>query len=327
MSRFVIVLFFFAIFSAVFLADRLPRPVAPLQPVVLPSSPDRPQTYPQGVMMAVNAQGKPVFGFPDPMPVPQMLRAVAMPVTDVDAAYPEVPAPQLGPLQAVMIGECAVQMSLQPLPLAMVTLSLTAPCQPQSRFVVGHGAISFATVTDSAGKAHMTVPALASPARFSVFQDNLEMVVGTVIVPDKRGYDRVAVHWTTQEDIALHAFSPTASDAVASGAVDAGQSKSVMEDRGYLFALRDNAEERPVHLKVFTFPAGYRASSGGIILALSNLLNPHNCGREIDMVVVESLAGAPPRATPVSPRMPGCSQIGHDVFLTTNLDRLLDQSR
>jgi hypothetical protein len=225
--------------------------------------------------------------------------------------------------------ECPVTFVGERQPLALVKLSLTAPCLPATRLIIRQGPLEFAVRTNATGAADFTVPALARDASFTVLRDNTELARTDVIVPDIWRFDRVALNWRGPEILNLHAFGEAAyfGDAGHIWRAAPGSLADVADGRaGYLFEYRDHAGDMPIHAEVFTFPAGQDVSDGKITMRISSLLHPRNCGREVDFRVIKALDRDGPKVTPLSVRMPGCGQLGHVVMLDKDLPTLIAEA-
>ena len=251
-------------------------------------------------------------------------------VRDLNALYPASDPPRISEVMAVPLSGCDVTLAAVAQPPAMVQLSLGAPCLPSSRFVVRHAEVAFTITTDAEGKGQLMVPALDVVAEFAAVHDNLLYAVTDVRVPDKVLYDRVAIHWETDQPLNLHAFDETAFIGgpghiweAAPGSADA----VVSGQGGYLFSHHAEDAVFPINTEVFTFPAGRSVEDGLTGLRLSNLLNPRNCGREVDLQVVEAVRQSPRRVTGVTAQMPLCDQIGYVVLLAKDLPTLVAEQR
>ena len=249
---------------------------------------------------------------------------------DLADRYPDVVSPALGRVDASPVSGCSVNLTATVQPLAMVQLDLRASCQPLARFVILHETLAFAVATDAAGSAEVQVPAFDRRARFVATLDNLNYASAEVDVPELRRLDRVALHWRSSEAINLHAFEESAFIGgpghiwqAAPGSIEAVRTGT----GGYLMKFADADAEQPAQVEVFTFPVGAGVDDTDYSLRISNLLNPANCGREIDFDVIEVSAGNEPVTTQLSPKMPGCGQIGYVVLLAKDLQTLLSDAR
>jgi hemin uptake protein HemP len=90
---------------------------------------------------------------------------------------------------------CDVTMDAQVLPLAMVALSLNAPCQPNAAVTIHHQGMMFTMVSDQFGQMGVLVLVLAQDAFFiSAFADGAG-AVAAVAVPELANVDRAVVQW------------------------------------------------------------------------------------------------------------------------------------
>ena len=102
--------------------------------------------------------------------IPQASQALDIPIPVRLAALddaadimmlPEIAAPAAAPEPV-----CSVTMDATVLPLAMVSLAVAAPCQPNAAMSIHHQGMMFTVLTDDAGIADIFVPALAEDAFF-----------------------------------------------------------------------------------------------------------------------------------------------------------------
>lgn len=304
----------------------------------MPETLDQPQIAEQrpvaepvtGVMMAKNGQNVPVFGFPDRTYRPSVTGDDRLLSIDVDAVYREFKSPQLGRLQAVQTTACYTQLEAQRAPLAMVDLTLNAPCKPNTQFEIEQGVMIVSVMTDDEGRAQIRLPALAFRTSFAALSQNVEHHKVNVIVPQIRNFDRVALGWRGKEQLQLHAFE-NGSFIGGPGHVWTG-SGHLLEDAiagnsGYIHRLDTVTDDSAYHAEVYTFPAGRRMADGTVNLQVANLLHASNCAREVDFTVLQVTDGNNFEATALSPKMPACNQIGFAVLLTDDLPTMIAKAR
>ena len=107
----------------------------------------------------------------------------------VDVPVPEPMAPLAAPEPA-----CEVAMTADTLPLAMVAVSVVAPCQPNAAVTIHHQGMIFSQLTDEAGRVDVVVPALAKEAFFIAAFAGGEGAVASTPVPDLANYDLSLIH-------------------------------------------------------------------------------------------------------------------------------------
>lgn len=303
--------------------DADPMPEIMSAPVVVGNTP-----VAHGVMMAVTSDNMPVFGVPRAVRVTVPSES-ALPDGLLATIYHAVEPPAFDALLAMPDPDCPVTLVGEALPLALVEVSLDAPCLPATRLVVRHGPLEFAVRTTATGTVDFTVPALAREASFTVLRDNIELARTAVFVPDIARFDRVALNWRGPEVLNLHALGKAAEIGEEGHIWRAapGSLGDVATGRaGYLFEFRDREADMPVHAEVFTFPAGQGVLDGKITMRVSTLLHPRNCGRAVDFRAIKAVDGHGPHVTSLSVRMPGCGQLGHDVMLDKDLTTLIAEA-
>ena len=303
-----------------------PEPVAAVP--APPAAPIVDYTLPNSIQLTQNDQGVPVFGFPERIfrPVPDRDRRII----DVDAVYRELQPPPLGPLSASPVSVCSVRLLARRAPVAMVALSVNAPCFPQTTFEIRQGPLRFTVVTDQNGRVSLDVPAIDLRSGFAILSDNIQHDSVEVVVPEVRSFDRVAIQWDSAEKLQLHAFEGGAFIGGA-GHIWSGADQTVGDAQSglYGFVTRFGSAEgdTPLQAEVYTFPAGLRMSDGRVALRISNLIHSGNCGREVDFKVIEVIGGMAPKVTHLSPRMPACGQAGFAVLLADDLPTMLAGAR
>ncbi|MEM9755571.1 MAG: hypothetical protein AAF914_06240 [Pseudomonadota bacterium] len=116
------------------------------------------------------------------------------------------PGPGRQPLDTGRAGlPCGARLSAEARPAAMVALSITDPCRPDTNLILSHGGLSITVTTDPMGAAEIVMPAFADPAAFTVQIGQGDPLVASVAVPDIADFHRVAIQWSGPEDLRLRA--------------------------------------------------------------------------------------------------------------------------
>ncbi|NDV02685.1 translocase [Pseudoroseicyclus tamaricis] len=286
----------------------MPRPVidqaAPLlftmaepaaQPPILPAVADAPR-----------------LGAPEPV----LLAALG---TDaLELALPAVaPAPLATP-------SCDTALTAAPQQGALVSLTLRAPCDPESAVVIHHRGMMFSALTDGSGRLSLTVPALAERATFIAELTGGESVTATAEVADMGQFDRAVLQWEGTTGMELHALE------YGAGYDDEGHvwwgapraAEAALEGMGgYITELGDETPSHSYFAEIYTFPSG-TALPGEVQLSVEAVITPDNCGQEVSAQSLQVRPGAAPEATDLTLAIPGCDALGQYLVLSNMLEDL-----
>lgn len=247
------------------------------------------------------------------IPVPVPVRLAALDAVADSLTVPAIVAPSAVPLPA-----CSVMMDATVLPLAMVSLSVNAPCQPNAAMTIHHQGMMFTVLTDDAGMTDILVPAIAQDAFFiSVFEGG-EGAVTSVAVPELANFDRAAVQWQGVNGVQLHALEFGA-DYDTDGhvwAASVGELDFVAPSQaGFLVRLGDETRDTPLMAEVYTFPSGAVSRDGTVALSVETEVTAQNCGRDISAQSIQIDPTSSPTAIDLTMTMPECDAIGEFLVL------------
>lgn len=206
--------------------------------------------------------------------------------------------------------QCRPTLQLQAAPGAMISLSLTAPCNRNERIVVRHSGLSFATRTEPGGSTHLLIPALKSDAMVAVYLAESRLVLGKLTVPDAASYTRVAVTWEWPAEVELRATDGNRV-LVAAAASPLGEPSRLMS-----FGAPD--VQFPVMSHVYSTPG---RDLGDVSLSAELRITPSSCGRTLRLETVHTANGrALTQEREVA--VPLCGTAG-DILLLKNLSPAL----
>ena len=248
-----------------------------------------------------------------PTPDEGVIELAALDATLSDVEVPEIEAPTV-----MSEPDCQVDLSADTLPLAMVALSLTAPCSPNAAVTIHHQGLMFSLLTDEAGVLDVVVPAMAQDAFFiSSFADG-EGAVASTQVPDLASVDRAALQWQGLSAVQLHAREFGA-DYGSEGHVWKAAARELdfmnTEEAGFLVSLGDNRVDNPLQVEIYTFPSGMDQRDGSVALTVEAEVTAENCGRDISAQSVQINPGFDPTAIDLTMTMPDCDAIGEFLVL------------
>jgi len=210
---------------------------------------------------------------PDPAPLPdaQVTRVVARDIAVPGDLPPEEHAPSF---------DCEPEMTASVQEAAVVRLTLSAPCRPDSRFTLHHNGMMISAITDADGHARTDLPALAESAVFIASFEDGKGALATATIADFASYDRYVVQWRGDaRSLRLHAFEYGAEFGLP-GHVWSGAAGN--EAEGFLVRLGDNVPGRALRAEVYTFPTADSSREGTVALRLEAEVTEANCGRDIE---------------------------------------------
>lgn len=210
---------------------------------------------------------------------------------------------------------CGLSVHGEALPGAMVALDVMAPCRPDMRVEIAHADLTFAAATDRTGLLTVDVPALETPAIFTIRLADGEEAVTIAGLPDLIDIARVAVSWQGDLGIELHAFEDGAEfgapghvwqdapGSAADTAIGAG---------GFLTSLGDPGLDSPRLAQVYSYP---RASGGAPRLSVDIPVTAGACGTPVRANSHEVTENLRVETRPITLVLPGCDAVGEYLVL------------
>ncbi|MEO0356776.1 MAG: hypothetical protein AAF386_00530 [Pseudomonadota bacterium] len=225
-------------------------------------------------------------------------------------------------IQTVATG-CAVSMTADPAPAAMIDLAISVPCLPQERVVLHHEGMMFTVQTDDQGRVDISVPAL-SPASviMASFADGTSAMTPTE-TPSLNFYDRVVLQWQGDAGLQVHAFEFGATYN-QDGHVWAGRPQTVAAtaagEGGFIMQLGATDGLNPMVAEVYTFPSGLTARPGAIGLNVEAEITRENCERAVAAQTLQYTPDAGVTIQDLSFTIPTCQAIGEFLVLNNLLE-------
>lgn len=237
----------------------------------------------------------------------------------------DLPVGALPREEATPLLNCETRFEAEPSAAAMVTLTLTAPCLSGERVTVHHSGLKFSAMVGEGGQLGLVVPALAEQAVFVVTFANGEGALARTQVSSLSLYDRVAVQWTGQSGLQLHALEFGA-DYGSAGHVwrDQPRDLSVITtgSGGFITRLGDPRAPDAALAEVYTFPTRSARAEGQVRLSLEAEIGAGNCARDIAAKSFELRRGGDLRVQDVKMRLPDCDAAGEFLVLKNLLEDL-----
>lgn len=216
------------------------------------------------------------------------------------------------------VDTCAITVEGQALPLAMVALSIDAPCQPAEYVTFHHMGMMFKEQTDTEGRIDVIAPAFAETAVYLVSFGSGVGTTATVLASDYMNFDRAVLQWQGINAVQLHALEFGA-DYGSDGHVWSAAARDLdfmtPPSGGFLITLGDPTVDQPLMAEVYTYPSGTAQATGTVGLSVEAEVTAANCGRE---VFAQSLQFGPahaPEAFDLIMTMPSCDAIGEFLVL------------
>ena len=226
--------------------------------------------------------------------------------------------------------DCTANLSAAAGPAATVSLSLSAPCAPNTIVTFHHQGMMFSVTTDAAGTANIAAPALSETAVFIADIGGMEGAVAVLTVADAGMYDRSVLQWQGDTGLELHAREFGAGyDGEGHVWLAAARSPeaAISGNGGYMMQLGDTRLDGAMIAQVYTYPSGNSRLSGDIDLTVEAEVTAANCGREVAAQSIQILQGAEPMARDLEMTMPGCDATGEFLVLNNMLMDLTLASR
>lgn len=248
-----------------------------------------------------------------PAPAPAPVAEIASTPEPAAAVLPPPETPETA-LSALGL-PCGLTITAEAMPGAMVALDVMDPCAPDTRVEIVHGPLRFSDRTDAMGLLTTDVPALETPAFFTVRLETGTEAMTLAGLPDLIDYDRAAILWMGAAGLQLHGYR---------GQADFGGPGHVWQDNpgsvadamigagGFLNLLGDPELDEPQLAQVLTMP---RAHRGEMSLVVDVPITTETCGQAISAETVKSMGGTHTIRQPVSLTLPGCEAAGEFLML------------
>ncbi|KAA9006919.1 translocase [Histidinibacterium aquaticum] len=219
-------------------------------------------------------------------------------------------------------GACRTTLTAEPAEAAMVDLTLESPCMAEEQATIHHQGMLFTMLTDEAGTARASVPALSEAAVFIASFESGDGAVATARVPSLPDFDRAVLQWEGETGLQLHAREFGAaygSEGHVWQAAARGPEVAATGEGGFLVRLGDGAGVSPLFAEVYTFPTAASPVSGDIFLSVEAEITEESCGEEIAAQSIQVKADGAADALDLTLAMPGCDAVGEFLVLKNML--------
>ncbi len=241
----------------------------------------------------------------------------ALPPVIVAKPEPGIVAPAMKPLAepAVEVADkCTISLDLMAEPLAMIGLSLVAPCHPNERIVMRHAGLAITGRTTATGSISTAMPALESAGTISVLFADGTKADATIDMPEVTALTRFVVQWQADDAFQVHAFENGAEYGQPGhvSAADTQAPNPIAPSRGgFLLVLGDSTVDLPLLAEVYTYPKNTTVTPEVLVEAA---VTATTCGRDLLGETLVSTEGSV-IATDLMVAMPDCTAIGDFLVL------------
>lgn len=254
-----------------------------------------------------------------PMTAPEPVALPAAPVTLAVAEEAQrtntLPREEVAPSFA-----CDYVMQARAQAAAMVEVTLSAPCQPNTGFTLHHNGMMFTAVTNDHGESTLSVPALAEAAVFIAAFEDGQGAIATATVDTLALYDRLVVQWRGGDALHLHALEFGAEFGEAGHVwAGAGQdtTRALKGEGGFLTSLGEREMDQALRAEVYTFPTGASSRDGIVQLQVEAEVTDANCSRDFEAQSIATGANGL-EVQDIVLAMPDCEGTG-DFLVLKNL--------
>lgn len=322
-----------------------PAPVAEVDPQVATAElqalgePSTPSAVPSGTEQGLAGISQPF----QPDPAPEIVGAIlpdsietasngkddgiadSQPaVAPIIVAVAELGTPQTSPVPdaapSIDQSACQVEFSAVPARAASIAVEVSAPCLPATAMIVRQGELVFGVQTDAGGVWRATIPALSETALVEIELPDGIFKSAEVRVPDADRFSRVAMVWTGEVELDLHASEFGAARG-GPGYVWPGQPGSYRQSRQTGGGWLESFGSQDAFAEIYTLPASSRSGSGVIDLSLHVADGTTVCDKAVDLRILRLHNGASKRSS-VRFDLPACGESLDGYEVVNALDDL-----
>lgn len=232
--------------------------------------------------------------------VADLSKDLTLPDTSLDAT--------VEPVTQEPIASCDVRVLAVATDMAMVDVTLDAPCHMEKTVSVYHQGMTFATQTDDLGLAQLTIPALNEHALFIFSFEDGTSAMAQAFVPDMNDFDRAVLQWTGATGFELHALHGDTSYG-QDGHVWNGIEGSL--DVGVVTSFTGGKHQA----EIYTYPAGQTSITSDVQLNIEAKIHEQNCGQAIAAQAIQIGPNRTTGITELAMTLPGCDAVGEYLVL------------
>ncbi len=206
---------------------------------------------------------------------------------------------------------------------ALISLDIAAPCKPSQMVTIEHSGLEFSVLTDAAGLANVTFPAMQQDAEISARFEDQSRSTTSIMVNDIDRVLRAGVSWRSEIDLNLNAFEYGAgigSEGHVSQDAPRDYRSSRIKGGGYLLQLGDPLLGRGSLAEVYTIPVNRNQQRGTVSLSVVISEPRLVCGQTIVAKTVRSREGRSAGIRNVRFTVPACGSVAGQIALPGALD-------
>lgn len=253
-------------------------------------------------------------------PKPEMaITEIQMTSTNANIAEPAGEA-------AIASVDCPAVLNAAAGPVAMINVTLDAPCYANEVATIHHEGMMFDLITDAKGHAEFVVPALKAK---SVIIASFANGAGTMVETETKSlefYDRVVLQWQGVSGLQMHAFEEQATYNEPGHVWNGAPRKSMAAaggQGGFLIQLGDENSPTAMMAEVYTFPTSLTGQTNDVLLTVEAEITSTNCDARVAAQTLQYTPQNGLKIQDLSMKLPDCQAIGEFLIL----DNLLESVR
>lgn len=224
-----------------------------------------------------------------------------------------IPSPTDTPMAS---NQCAPTLTGSAGKMAMISLSVSAPCHANQEIEFSHEGLRFTERLDGQGELFLDLPALARDAKITAHLEDDTNTTIEIAVPDAVQYRRVALVWHGATGLQLHAFEEGA-DYGDTGHVWAEQPGDLSRVEagigGYTTML--GSVSSGYAADVYSFPAYLMRSLSGPEVTIEAHVMETTCDKALEATFLRTNGKKVTTETPIEIASPGCDAVGEYLVL------------
>lgn len=251
----------------------------------------------------------------EPKPLPTPPAATLMPILERPPVLPGRAAePDRAGGRDARADPCLPRAFVTPTVAAMVTVTLRAPCHPETLVTLRQGPLVASQITDGEGRLNVRLPALETEVVIEVIVGD-HVLSAAARVADAENYRHVALVWNGPQMLRLNAFEFGAARNEF-GHVWAGAPKSPRRaSRGSGGFLTRLVTENGPSAEVYSLPVKASPLRGVVRLVAEARVTKDTCGRVVKAKAFQPTAFRRISETDVEVALPDCDRLGEVVVL------------
>ncbi|EDZ47636.1 conserved hypothetical protein [Rhodobacterales bacterium Y4I] len=251
---------------------------------------------------------------PEPGPAELTIENITLTSRRADPAPSDAQPQSVPPAQPA---SCGVTAAAEAGPMAMVNLTVSAPCQGGGRLTVHHSGMTFTAALDLSGNFAAQVPALTRTAVY-IAETASGGAVAVAEAADAEAVERVILQWSGSSGLEIHAREFGA-EYGSTGHVWHGAAPGAAA--GQVMRLGDARLLAPRIAEIYSVPSSQPGRSGTVSVTAEAEVTGQNCGRDISAQALQ-LSGGRLSSRDLAIAMPDCDAQGSFLVLNNLVEDL-----